>query len=185
MKHLIEQMLIESKLESGNLNKEAIREKAIPSPLWAMMSGAIEQGRSFARDNSELEVRLRMKDETVQLVCDIDLMKHALSEIIANALDFSPPQEYIVIDQWISNNLVVISITDMGSGMSESATKRALMPFTQAIQVETSNKGLGLGLSLANQIIQLHGGTLDVVSTPDEGTTVIIRLPFISQINSN
>lgn len=71
-----------------------------------------------------------------------------------------------------------VSVSDQGSGMSEEEIIIALQPLRQ-IDVGLARKaeGLGLGLSLARLYVELHGGNLDIESTPGEGTTVTMTLP--------
>lgn len=181
LKHLIQQLVLETQLQSGSLNRNEVRHKADCILLQTIMDEAIEQGRTFARENRDLDIETCVIVEGVQIIAVADLMKHALSEIIANALELSVSNHPMLIHQWIADDWLVITFTSEGTAVTESQIKQALMPFVQSSHVDTMQKGLGIGLSLANQMIQLHGGTLHMVSAEGEGTTVFVRLPYVSR----
>jgi len=177
--HLIEQLVLETGFESGSLTHDTVRKNAQSHPLWAIVTGAVELGRKFARENHQLDVHLNFADEGLYVACELKLLQHAIAEVIANAIDFSPIDQPLTIEQWQSDDMLNLSITDKGVGMSDGQIKYALMPFKQASHIKTATQGLGLGLSLAKRIVQLHGGLLKVLSTEDNGTTVLIRLPYM------
>jgi len=70
---------------------------------------------------------------------------------------------------------VRIVVRDFGSGMDAKTKKRLFEPF-----FTTKKRGTGLGMSVVRQIIELHGGTIDVQSKPDKGTTFTIEMPLHS-----
>src|SRR6202008_4024113 len=75
----------------------------------------------------------------------------------------------------IQRDHAVITITDHGLGMDSKVQARLFEPF-----FTTKKRGTGLGLSIVRQIIDLHGGTIDVQSTVSKGTTFRIELPLRS-----
>ncbi len=76
-------------------------------------------------------------------------------------------------------NSVWITILDEGPGISEADIKRAFKPFEQIDRERNDQQGMGLGLSLARQIIQVHGGKLELKAIVNKGTQVIIELPVV------
>jgi len=74
---------------------------------------------------------------------------------------------------------VRIEIVDDGPGIPREALARIFTPFFTTKEV---GKGMGLGLTITRQVIKQHGGTLEVDSTPGQGTTFTIRLPLASEL---
>ena len=74
---------------------------------------------------------------------------------------------------------IVIGVADTGIGIAPENIEKILKPFGQVKEAYVSNpgEGSGLGLSLVNSLMDLHGGTLDIDSTPGEGTTMSITFP--------
>ena len=74
-----------------------------------------------------------------------------------------------------------IEIADDGPGIPKEQLSRIFTPFFTTKEV---GKGMGLGLTITRQVIKQHGGTLDVDSTPGQGTTFTIRLPLASMVQA-
>jgi len=73
-----------------------------------------------------------------------------------------------------------LSISDTGPGIPQEAQANLFEPFYQAHRVpEIGTQGLGLGLSIVKQLVELHGGTISVESEPGEGATFHLRLPAV------
>jgi signal transduction histidine kinase len=73
---------------------------------------------------------------------------------------------------------MAIRVADTGIGMSESEITTALQPFRQvASSLSRAQNGIGVGLSLVDGIVGLHGGALELTSMPARGTTVTVVLP--------
>jgi signal transduction histidine kinase len=107
------------------------------------------------------------------------LLKVALSNIIDNACKFSMNKE-VKIKISVKKNYVEIVVKDNGVGISESDLKNITMPFFRASNAR-SFKGSGIGLPLAQKIIRMHSGKMDISSEVMKGTEVILSFPHISQ----
>ncbi|TDL93379.1 hypothetical protein ERX27_10650 [Macrococcus brunensis] len=104
-----------------------------------------------------------------------DQLKQVLINLLQNAKEAIPDGRSGVIEIKVQlQDMIIITITDNGIGMSESAIKRLYEPF-----YTTKITGTGLGLPVTRNMIELAGGTIDAQSTVDVGTTFIIRLPII------
>jgi len=130
-----------------------------------------------------------------QIICDASQMNQVFLHLLTNAIDALSEQNSsvkITNDQklkynptiWIntvvdSSQQVVIRITDNGVGINNEIKSKVFDPFFTTKPV---GKGTGLGLSISYQIvIEKHGGSLDFISSPEDGTTFIIRLPIPSR----
>jgi PAS domain S-box-containing protein len=118
-------------------------------------------------------------DPTLPLVpVDIQQMNHVFMNIILNAADAMEGNGKLAVQTYKSliNNSVCIDIADTGPGISEDVLPNIFEPF---YSTKEEGKGTGLGLSLAYSIVEEHGGSITVQSTPGQGATFIIELALI------
>ncbi len=109
-----------------------------------------------------------------QLLLDEKLLEEAFLNFMLNALDAMPRGGRLAITAYYDHKdeKIVISFADSGCGISEENLKKVFDPF-----FTTKKNGTGLGLSLVQQIIELHKGKIHIKSKPDYGTEVMVRLP--------
>ena len=104
---------------------------------------------------------------------DINKLQQAFLNLIKNAMESMPAEGKISITvDKEGKNYIVVSISDTGCGMTAEEIERIFNP-----EYTTKEKGLGLGIPLANEIIRGHGGDIRVISRKDEGTTFEVVLP--------
>jgi signal transduction histidine kinase len=105
-------------------------------------------------------------------------LKQAVLNLLSNAVKFTPPGGYVTTEVALRAGDLVIEITDTGVGMVAEQIPLALEPFGQLENgFAKTYDGTGLGLPLARQLIELHGGTLAIESAPGKGTKATITLP--------
>ena len=108
---------------------------------------------------------------------DVLRMKQVILNLLSNAVKFTTKGS-VTVSARSSNAGVTISISDTGIGMMDSEIKVAMEAFGQVESAFARNQGgTGLGLPIAQHLIELHGGELHVASRPGEGTTVSITIP--------
>jgi signal transduction histidine kinase len=115
--------------------------------------------------------------EKIVLNADEEKLKIVFRNLINNALKFSPENKNIIICLEESDKQYIVSFRDYGEGIDEDQIYKIFEPFSR-IDSSRSKKtgGYGLGLAIVKKIIDLHGGTIEVKSTKDEGTEMIIKL---------
>jgi signal transduction histidine kinase len=101
------------------------------------------------------------------------LLQIALTNVLENALKFSMDQP-VDISLKEENRTIILTVSDKGIGIPENERKNLFQPFFRATNAYTY-KGSGIGLALAYKIIRLHGGTIDIHSAPELGTSVEIQ----------
>ncbi len=99
-------------------------------------------------------------------------MQEALGHILANALEVSPDGATVIVTTQMEGGDAVISVTDVGPGMTPGVQARIFEPF-----FTTKSGATGLGLSLAHGIVARHGGQIEVDSVAGRGTTVRVKFP--------
>lgn len=107
---------------------------------------------------------------------DKNRLRQVFINIIDNAIKYSDPGDTVTIDASEEDNAIVITIADTGCGISDADLSKVKTKFYKA---NHSRRGSGIGLAVADEIINMHGGTLTITSKENVGTTVIITLPAI------
>jgi len=107
---------------------------------------------------------------------DLRKLQRMVANLLDNALKFTPPEGIIRISIERNQEMVVISFSDTGIGISPHNLPRIFDRFYQCDQ-SRSRGGVGLGLSLARAIVRSHGGDITVMSTLGEGSQFTITLP--------
>lgn len=180
LRHVVEQMVFVTQLESGSLSTHTVQQEGIVAELWSILTTAINLARSFAYRNTNMPIRLKEHDHQVTIQCHTEALKHALAELITNALNFSPEHAEVAISMWEADGMIWISILDSGPGMPPDELQQAMRDYQQIDRVMHEQQGIGLGLPLARKIIDVHNGSLEISSVVDKGTQVTVKLPVAS-----
>ena len=99
-------------------------------------------------------------------------LKQAILNLVLNALQATPTGGHVVIRTSGDKRRLVVAVSDDGEGMSAETREKVFTPF-----FTTREEGTGLGLPLVRRIVEQHGGSVEISSTPGEGTTVKLVFP--------
>lgn len=176
MSHVVEQMVLTTEIQAKILTQEAIEQNARPVEVGRLLEDAVEQARKFATRDADTRIALDIETYTTFVMCAAQSLKHALAEILTNAIHFSGGAP-IAVEQWTTENSCRIKVADSGPGMSPETIDKAMRPFEQIEREKQEQQGFGMGLSLACQIIYMHGGEVGIGSVIDQGTAVTVILP--------
>lgn len=125
---------------------------------------------------NELNFILEVPDNPIVTLARIPDLFDALTELIDNACRYSQANDTVRVELGTSDGKVIIRIQDTGIGISEEHHVHIFERFYRVDKAQ-STRGLGLGLSIASRIIELHHGEIKVESELDKGTTMIVILP--------
>ncbi len=140
---------------------------------------------TYCRDIiEELQLAYRMKrtlnfngtNRRIEALIDTKLMRRALTNLLTNAIKYSPEGKPVNMDLAYADCRAIIKISDQGIGIPKEDLPRLFEPFNRASNVG-SIPGTGLGLAITKQAIDLHGGSISVASEVGKGTTFTIMLP--------
>jgi len=124
------------------------------------------------------QVRLEARIDTAlpDVIGDPRLLEHAVVNLLLNACDASPRGALVSVMATAAPDGagVTLRVDDEGSGISPTDADRVMEPF---FTTKTRGAGTGLGLALANEIVNSHRGTLTLAARPSGGTSAIIQLP--------
>ncbi len=112
-----------------------------------------------------------------QVYLDRKLIRQIITNLISNAVKYSPPDTQITINLRRVDPNIVLTVEDEGIGIPEPDLKHLFEPFHRAENVGTT-PGTGLGLTITKESVELHGGTISVESEVNAGTTFTVTLPI-------
>lgn len=146
--------------------------------IGALIADAVDVSKSweFAR---ELELSHEALVNGLALTGDLRLIRHALLDILSNAMKFSPQGGRVDLAVQLSHDgYLSFIVQDCGMGIDPEHLARVTDPFYQIDSaINRKFEGAGLGLYLARAYLEFHGGDLSISSAPELGTTVTLRLP--------
>jgi len=146
------------------LNREPVAVRLLLADLVTFI------GPECSRKGVSLSLAAHGGPETV--VADGFQLKHAVLNLVLNALQATPKGGAIAIETGGDDRALEVRVRDGGEGMSEGVLPRAFDAF-----FTTREGGTGLGLPIARRIVEAHGGTLDLQSREGEGTLATLSLP--------
>ncbi|MCU1557127.1 MAG: two-component sensor histidine kinase [Microbacteriaceae bacterium] len=140
---------------------------------------AIDQNR-VAADSNRVEIASG-GDAGAEVYGDEPLLRVALHNLIANAIQYSPKGSRVGVGVSNADGIVEIAVTDQGIGIPEDERDRVFERFFRIDPARSRHTGgSGLGLSIVKHVVQNHGGDIRVWSQPGNGSTFTIRLPEAS-----
>ncbi len=124
-------------------------------------------------------------DDLPRLYADERRVNQILLNLLSNAVKFTDEGGTVSIDAHQQDNgALSVTVKDSGIGMSESDLAKALTPFGQVDRgITGKHEGSGLGLPLTKSLVELHGGELDIESTPGKGTVINVSFPVERTLN--
>ena len=144
-----------------------------------VVGAAVDQNRVLA-DASTIAI-VTGKRSRATVWGDESLLAVALHNLVANAIQYSPPGSRVGIGVTTADGVVEIAVTDQGIGIPEEERGRVFERFFRIDPARSRHTGgTGLGLSIVKHIVQNHGGDIRVWSHPGRGSTFTIRLPEAS-----
>ena len=174
---MILSLLDVSRMEAGQLSIQ--RERL---DLCALVRRIVDEAAS-SLENSALD--LSCPDEVVLVNGDALRLEQVFQNLIQNAVKYSAPLEPIIIEVVQRDTMVTVAFCDQGIGIPSEAISRLFQRFFRASNVNATNVvGMGIGLYVVREIVTLHGGTVEVVSTEGVGSTFTVALP-LAQTSSN
>jgi two-component system, NarL family, sensor kinase len=116
---------------------------------------------------------------TTQIECDPDRIERVFTNLILNAIYQSPTHSSVIVSIQAQSNQYLIRVIDRGRGIKPADLANIFVKYYQG-EIGRRSKGAGLGLYLAKQIIETHGGTIQVEPTVAKGVTFLFTLPKVA-----
>lgn len=154
--------------------------------IHSMMAGVFSLNRERARVK-EQKLVLECPPDIGKMLADERRLKQVLFNLASNAIKFTPERGVISLGAKRDGEDIIFSVVDTGVGIHEDEHDRVLEKFERGNRPRgrQSGVGAGLGLSLVKSFIELHGGDVELISTPNEGTAIICSLPATPRPNTD
>lgn len=173
---VISEILEVSKIETGN-RELAVTTFRLPKAMKScmiIMAGRIEQ--------AGVDVNLHIPEDLPELVAEELGVKQIMLNLIGNAIKFTPEGGKVNVTAGVDDQTgeLVIDVVDTGIGMTEDEIKKAMQPFGKVDTTFSGMKaGTGLGLTIVDSLVTLHGGHLQLISEKGRGTTARVTFPAV------
>lgn len=168
LNRLVDDMLDTSRVSSGKLNLQKE-----PCDLSSMVNDVLARFKPILEEAGCQVTFLRAN--TIEGNWDRYRLEQVVTNLLTNAAKYAPGKP-VMIKVDATENIGIISVKDFGRGISEEDQPKIFNRFERAKR-EGDLKGLGLGLFISKEIIEMHKGTIEVFSKMDEGSEFIVKLP--------
>ena len=171
LERLIDDLLTASRLETGRLDL-----RRAPTDLVALAAAAADEARAASARHP---VRVEAPAGPLVGVWDGDRLAQVLRNLLGNAVKYSPDGGEIVVRVAAHGPTAEVAVTDHGAGVGPAELPRLFDRFYRAGTVAAEVPGLGLGLAIAKELVEAHGGRLWAESAgPGRGSTFRLALPW-------
>lgn len=169
-------ILITNLLEASRIQTGGLRLDMVPLQITGLVNKLVEDFRTQT-DQHDFEVDF--PEELPPVVVDFERIRMVLSNLLANAIKYSPQGGTIRVGGWAQDNRAIIYVTDQGIGIPESEIPHIFERFYRVDnRLSRTAAGTGLGLYLCKAVVEAHGGEIWVRSKPGEGSTFYFSLPI-------
>lgn len=174
MVRLIDDLLDVSRVSQGKID---LRCEQIT--LQSVLQSAIETSRPLI-EKARHTLVLEIPGEPIFLHADLTRLAQVVSNLLNNAAKYTPEGGIITLNATIENNHAIVAVSDNGVGIPADMLPKVFELFTQVDHnLERSQGGLGIGLALVKQLVELHGGTIRSESPGlGKGSTFTVQLPL-------
>ncbi|MGB0909571.1 MAG: ATP-binding protein, partial [Nitrospirales bacterium] len=171
---MIADLLDRARLEAGKM--EVILGKV---PIALITRECVEELK-FQADEKQLSLTLDCQEQHLTVHADADKVSQILINLIVNAIKYTPNEGAIQVTlAQLNTSFARLTVADSGEGIAAADLKELFQPFFRVNRQNKSNvKGLGLGLSIVKQLVDLQGGTIQVESELGKGTRFHVDLPL-------
>ena len=171
MSHLVEQLLFLARGDSGR-NALHLEDCNLAEMVQDVMeeSAMIDKNHQYRFEGPE-------DDGPVMVTCDLAMVKQSMRIFAENAAKYSAEGDVITLRTGISSGRPFYSVQDEGVGMQSSEVIHVFERFYRSDSARNSTEGgTGLGLSIAKWIVDAHGGDIEILTRPEFGTRITVRL---------
>ncbi|NOU95322.1 response regulator [Paenibacillus sp. LMG 31456] len=165
-------------LDVARLKEHRIVLQQKPLQIQTVVPGVIGMLK-FMVEGKPIELNMNIADSMPLVMADEKRLVQVLYNLLHNALKYTEAGTISVSAETV-NGQAVIHVSDTGVGMNEETQARAFLPYEQGDYGISDGRGIGLGLSICKQLVELHGGALTVRSEPGKGSVFSFNLPLLA-----
>ncbi|MBZ5582702.1 MAG: CHASE2 domain-containing protein [Acidobacteriia bacterium] len=154
-------------------------------PVKELIDICVERTRPLA-ERKRIGITVERMADELQVTGDRELMEYACYNLLTNAVKYSPQQTEVAVSGWKGEGQVRIAVKDQGIGIDQKEVKQIFQKFYRTRKAEESGEaGTGIGLSIVQQIVEQHGGRIEVTSQPGVGSCFTLALPEAAAAERN
>jgi len=175
MVRLVDDLMDVSRISRGKLE---LRKERVP--LAAVLNSAVETSRPLIEQMGH-ELTVTLPKQPLMVDADMTRLAQVFLNLLNNAAKYGDRGGHIQLNVERQGSDVVVTVKDTGIGIAADQLPRVFEMFTQVDRsLEKSHGGLGIGLTLAKRLVEMHGGTVEARSEgPGKGSEFIVRLPVV------
>jgi signal transduction histidine kinase len=166
--------ILEEFLSVGRIEEGKVEAKPANFNLTTLVQETVANVQSFLKSGQIIDYQV---DCPVPVRLDASLLRKILVNLLSNALKYSPENSVVTVRATCAPRRLTLRVQDQGIGIAKEDQTHLFEQFFRASNVVTV-PGTGLGLYIIAKYLELMGGTIDLQSMPDQGTTVTILLPL-------
>ena len=179
----LQAQLIDDLLDISRITQGKLRLENRPVPLANLLDTVIEAVQ-LAANAKEIDLQTQLDSREIIVAGDPMRLQQVFWNLLSNAIKFTPRQGQVEVRLAQSEQEAILTVRDTGCGISPEVLPHLFERFWQAERDTTrTHGGLGLGLAIAKNLAEMHGGTIEATSAGlEQGATFTVRLPL--QLNS-
>ncbi len=170
--------LVEEAIHLARIDAKKLKLEAEPLSIETLLQAALE---SIAERASAGRIQIQLQADLPPVFVDRELLVQALKQLLDNALKYSPARSDIVVTAEELNGLVSIAVQDRGQGLTDVEQSRVFEKFFRGRYDSSRIQGTGMGLAIAKEIVEAHGGAIAVESLVGQGSRFTITLHAASK----
>jgi len=171
-------MLVDDLLEVVRINEDKLTLRLQPVSIAEVLRDAVAATRPLL-ESLEHQLTTEVPAERLTVQGDGARLTQVIGNLLNNAARYTPPRGEIAVRVRRDDEHVLISVQDNGRGLSTESLRKVFEMFYQGGESGVSNTGLGIGLTLAKKLVEMHGGSISVESPgAGMGSTFTVRLPL-------
>ena len=170
---LVDDLLLISRRDAGEYS---LQRREID--LAPVIQETVEELELFAEDGG-IQLSLSVPSSLPSIFADRQRISQVIRNRVTNAVKFTPPSGQVTVSADVQRDSIILKVRDTGVGISKEHQERIFERFYQVSTASTHGRfqGQGLGLAIVRIIVEGHGGSIDVDSAPQRGSTFTITLP--------
>jgi len=171
--------LVASYVSEASLSYRLYRRPIFGEDWKTLIEGIVSKRKSWMTHNGEVGIVPQVERKLPPIAAYLPYLEMAIGHLLDNAVKFTP-QGSIAVSVTAANSGVSIEVRDTGIGINQRDMSRLFVPLEQLTRDDQEHSGMGLGLAVVKQIVNIHKGNIDVESQVGIGSTFTIHLPALT-----
>ena len=174
------QQIVDRMMELTALETRRVLDRTEPVALGVLLREVADSARTSAAARG-ITVRVDgPREDLGELYCDGDrfLLQQAVSNLLANAIDFSPDAGEVTLALRVASRNAIVTVRDHGAGIPDYAQSKVFEKFYSLARPHTLKKSTGLGLAFVKEIAALHSGRIELANAKGAGAVATLTLPL-------